>query len=49
MAETKVGKEASIVAAIKAGNIDSVRTSLESGELNASVSFLVHIYFYLYE
>ena len=38
MAETKEEKGASIVAAIKEGNIESVRSSLEAGELELNVS-----------
>ena len=38
MAETKEEKETSIVAAIKEGNIESVRSSLEAGELELNVS-----------
>jgi hypothetical protein len=43
MAETKEENDASIVAAIKARNIESVRRLLENGELelNVSVSLFV--------
>jgi hypothetical protein len=43
MTEAKEGKEASIVAAIQAGNIDFVRSSLESGEFQLHVSVSVYL------
>ena len=48
MAETKEEKKALIVAAIKEGNIESVRSALEDGELelNVSVSFNIHYHMF---